>query len=231
MKDKVLSEVAEKKLRAIKEFTELGSGFKIAMKDLEIRGAGNLLGSQQHGHMASIGYDLYCKLLEDTVRTLKGEDVEEAIETSIDINVDAFIPDDYITNETHKLEIYKKIAAIQDKEEAYDIEVEIEDRFGTLPKPIYNLISIAYIKILCQKLKISSVSETKKGLKFEFHPKYKIDPFVIAKAVEEFGRNISFNCGNKPYFIYRYSDDGKNQLKKMQEIKDMLEKISCFQEN
>jgi transcription-repair coupling factor (superfamily II helicase) len=228
-KDKVLSEVAEKRLRVIKEFTELGSGFKIAMKDLEIRGAGNLLGARQHGHMADIGYDLYCKLLEDTVKTFKGEKVEETIETSIDINVNAFISSDYISNERYKLEIYKKIASIRDKEDAYNIEEEIEDRFGTLPQPVYNLISISYIKILAQKLKINLISEIKDGLKFEFDNKYKLDPYLLANISDAFGRRIIMNCSNNPYFTYRFNDKTLNQNKKLNEIIDMLEKIRGFQ--
>lgn len=230
-KDKVLSEIAEKRLKAIKEFTELGSGFKIAMKDLEIRGAGNLLGSQQHGHMASIGYDLYCKMLEDAVKKLKGEDVEEIIETTIDINVDAYISDTYITNEIYKLEMYKKIASIRDKQDAFDMEEEIEDRFGTIPKPVYNLISIAYIKSMCQKLKIASISEEGDIFKFQFDDRYNLDPFLIASSVEKFGSKINFNCGNKPYFTYKLETNGKNQYKKLEEIKAMLEKISGFQLN
>jgi len=226
-KDKILSEVAEKRLKAIKEFTELGSGFKIAMKDLEIRGAGNLLGSQQHGHMALIGYDLYCKLLEDTIRTLKGEEIQETIETSIDINIDAFISDKYIGNERHKLEIYKKIASIRELQDAYDVEEEIEDRFGTIPQPVYNLISIAYIKSLGQNLKISNITEADEGYKFEFDSNYKLNPLLISKVIEEFGNNIIFNCSNKPYFIYNVKIG--NKRKELEEIKRMLEKISSFQ--
>lgn len=228
-KDKALSEVAEKRLRAIKEFTELGSGFKIAMKDLEIRGAGNLLGARQHGHMADIGYDLYCKLLEDTVKTFKGEEVEEAIDTSIDINVNAFISSSYISNERYKLEIYKKIASIRDKEDAYNIEEEIEDRFGTLPQPVYNLISISYIKVLAQKLKINSISEIKDGFKFEFDNKYKLDPYLLANISGAFGKKIIINCSNRPYFTYKFNDKKANQNKKLNEIIDMLEKIRGFQ--
>ncbi len=228
-KDKVLSEVAEKRLRAIKEFTELGSGFKIAMKDLEIRGAGNLLGSQQHGHMSAIGYDLYCKLLEDAVKSLKGEDVEDVIETTIDINVDAFISSKYIANERYKLEIYKKIASIREKQDSYNIEEEIEDRFGTLPRPVYNLISISYIKVLAQKLKISTISEVKQGFKFEFDTKYKLDPYLLAKISENFGRKIIINCTSKPYFVYRMDNKKGNQNRQLDELEKMLEKIRGFQ--
>ena len=138
-KDKVLTEVAEKRLKALKDFTELGSGFKIAMRDLEIRGAGNMMGSSQHGHMASIGYDLYCRMLEDTVKLLKGDIQKEPIETTLDIKVDAFISESYIDDEIQKIEVYKKIAAIEGLDDYNDIKEELEDRYSKIPEPVYNL--------------------------------------------------------------------------------------------
>ncbi len=128
-RDKILTEVAEKRLKAIKDFTELGSGFKIALKDLEIRGAGNMMGSAQHGHMASIGYDLYCRMLEDTIKLVRGDIDKEPVETSVELKIDAYIPNTYIKDETQKIEVYKKIASIDSKEEFMDIEEELEDRF------------------------------------------------------------------------------------------------------
>jgi len=139
-KDKILSEVAEKRLKTIKEFTEFGAGFKIAMRDLEIRGAGNLLGGEQHGHMAAIGYDLYVKLLEETVRQLKGDHIEEFEDTIIEINIDAYIPEEYIKNQAHKIEIYKKIASIRNIDDMYKIEEEIRERFGSIPVNTQNLL-------------------------------------------------------------------------------------------
>ncbi|MEW9122668.1 MAG: transcription-repair coupling factor, partial [Thermotaleaceae bacterium] len=159
-KDKILTEVAEKRLKAIKEFTEFGSGFKIAMRDLEIRGAGNMLGAAQHGHMADIGYDLYCKLLEDTIHEMKGEKIEDFVETSIEINVNAYILESYIENETYKLDVYKKIASIRDQQDVYNIEEELEDRFGSIPEAVTNLIAIAYIKAMAQKCGITQITET-----------------------------------------------------------------------
>ena len=133
-KDKMLKEIAEKRLQAIREFTDLGSGFKIAMKDLEIRGAGNLLGERQHGHMAAVGYDLYCKMLNEAVKTLKGmKKIEDDFDTYVDMDVDAFIPSEYIVNEVQKLEIYKRIASLENESECDDMRKELKDRFGTVP--------------------------------------------------------------------------------------------------
>ena len=147
-RDKMLREVAEKRLQAIKEFTDLGSGFKIAMRDLELRGAGNLLGSKQHGHMEAVGYDLYCKMLNDAVRALKGEtSMEDEFETSVDVNLNAYIPATYIKSEFQKLEIYKRIAEIQTEDEYLDMQEELTDRFGDMPSSVNYLIYIAFYKV------------------------------------------------------------------------------------
>ena len=144
--DKSLSEVAEKRLAAIRDFAEFGSGFKIAMRDLEIRGAGNVLGAEQSGHMEAVGYELYCKLLNEAVRRLKGEPVAEQFETSVEIDMDAYIPLAYIRNEAQKLDIYKRISHIETQEEFEDMQDELIDRFGDMPKEIENLLEIARIK-------------------------------------------------------------------------------------
>ena len=142
-RDKMLKEIAEKRLAAIKEYTELGSGFKIAMRDLEIRGAGNLLGAEQHGHMEAVGYDLYCKMLNEAVKEAKGMDVAESFDTSIDIDIDAYIPMGYIPNEMQKLDIYKRIAGIETADESEEMLEELIDRFGDPPKSVENLLYIA----------------------------------------------------------------------------------------
>lgn len=226
-KDKILTEVAEKRLKAIKEFTEFGSGFKIAMRDLEIRGAGNLLGAEQHGHMAAIGYDLYCKLLEDTVREMKGEHVDQTVETTIEIHVNVFIPDDYISNENHKLEIYKKIASIRELQDVYDIEEEIEDRFGTIPEAVMNLISIAYIKAMAQKIGMIKISETKTYAKLEFDSASRINPVGIAEVMALYSSRIQLNVGASPYIKFKYH----HFHNRINEIRGVLEKISSFKGN
>lgn len=157
-RDKILSEDAEKRLHAIKEFTELGSGFKIAMRDLEIRGTGNLLGPEQHGFIASIGFELYCKLLEDAVRAVKGEVVEQPPEPVIDLNVDAYVPDGYVSDMQRKVEIYKKVAAVRTTEEGTELQEELEDRFGPMPAPVRNLLVVARIKVLAGQARVEAVS-------------------------------------------------------------------------
>ena len=157
-RDKMLKEVAEKRLQAIKEFTDLGSGFKIAMRDLEIRGAGNLLGAKQHGHMEAVGYDLYCKMLNDAVKVLKGETTEEEIfDTTVDFDVNAFIPATYIRSEFQKLEIYKRVAEIETEEEYLDMQEELVDRFGDMPSSVNNLLMVALVKSLAHKAYITQM--------------------------------------------------------------------------
>ncbi|MDZ7543745.1 transcription-repair coupling factor, partial [Clostridium perfringens] len=134
--------------------------------DLEIRGAGNMMGSSQHGHMAAIGYDLYCRMLEDTIKIIKGEIEKEPIETTVDIKVDAYIPGTYIEDEIQKIEVYKKIAAIDGLEDYMDIKSELEDRYSEVPEPVYNLMDIAYIKSRAKILSIEEIKETRKEVKF-----------------------------------------------------------------
>jgi len=163
--DKVLSDVATKRLKAIKDFTDLGSGFRIAMKDLEIRGAGNVIGSEQSGHMTNIGYDLYCKMLSDEIASLQGKTSDEQIEVTINIQQDAYIPSTYITEESIRLEMYKKISLIDSLQDKYDVEEEIEDRYSNMPKEITNLTNCAYIRSICRRAKICQVKQ--KGDKYE----------------------------------------------------------------
>ena len=184
-KDKVLSEAAEKRLKAIKEFTEFGSGFKIAMRDLEIRGAGNLLGSQQHGHMDVIGYDLYVKLLGESIRKIKGEPIVEEVDTEIELSVNAYIPTEYIADEKTKIEIYKKIASIESKEDKEEIEDELVDRFSDIPIVLKTLIMIAYIKSLGKKLKVKTIKQLNGHIYFEPHYKQRTDEKNHYKLVTE----------------------------------------------
>ena len=158
-KDKLLKEVAEKRLAAIREFTDLGSGIKIAMRDLEIRGAGNLLGAEQHGHMEAVGYDLYCKMLGEAVRQEKGELDEDIFTTTMDLNLDAYIPDSYIPNEYQKLDIYKRIAGIENEEEMDDMLEELIDRFGDIPRKVQQLLNIAGLKALAHSAYVTSVEQ------------------------------------------------------------------------
>ena len=214
-KDKVLSEVAEKRLRAIKEFTEFGSGFKIAMRDLEIRGAGNLLGVEQHGHIEAIGYDLYVKFLNETIKKLKGENYEEIVETSIELNVDGYIPDKYIDEEETKIEIYKKIANIESQSDYDDLMEELIDRFGDVPVEVENLMKISYIKYISGRSNISSITEEGRQVKLEFNSSSHITPELINDLSSEYGRRISFDLSGSPYFKFRWKENLLDELKSL----------------
>lgn len=210
-KDKVLTEVAEKRLKALKDFTELGSGFKIAMRDLEIRGAGNIMGSAQHGHMATVGYDLYCRMLEDTVKLIKGEIENEPIETTIDLKVDAYIPSSYIEDEIQKIEVYKKIATIENEEEYNEIKDELEDRYSETPEKVFNLMDIAYIKSKANSLLIEEIKENDNYISFKFKEEDKKYEEIFAKLIKKYKEYVLLQFGINPIFMIR-----SNKLKKEQ---------------
>ncbi|NLM35767.1 MAG: transcription-repair coupling factor [Clostridiales bacterium] len=211
-KDKILSEVAEKRLKAIKDFTELGSGFKIAMRDLEIRGAGNMMGSAQHGQMSVVGYDLYCRMLEETIKLIKGEITEEEIETTVELNIDAYIPATYIEDEVQKIEVYKKIAAIGDFDDYMEVKDELEDRFSDIPQSVYNLMDIAYLRSLGKKLGIVEIKEKGSEVYFYFKDKDKLKDAMIRALLEKYSRKIVFKLGDKPAVAYKILDVKKEDL-------------------
>jgi transcription-repair coupling factor (superfamily II helicase) len=227
-KDKVLNEVAEKRLQAIKEFTEFGSGFKIAMRDLEIRGTGNLLGKEQHGHMEAIGYDLFIKLLEDTLKELKGEAAVEQVEASIELQVHAFIPETYISDENQKIEIYKKIASIDSQQDLFDIEEEIEDRFGDIPSPVRNLLQISYMKQLAQKCGMYNISQKNKNILMKFKTDKYIKPQTAMQIAGDYKGRILFTASEQPYFTLKTGDERIEET--MTTIREMIEKISSLQQ-
>ncbi len=211
-RDKMLKEVAEKRLSAIKEFTELGSGFKIAMRDLEIRGAGNLLGAQQHGHMAAVGYDLYCKMLNEAVKTLKGEKQPEQFDTALELELDAFIPVSYIPNEFQKLEVYKRIAVVESQEEGEEILEELIDRFGEPPKSVQNLLEIARLKAKAHQCYFTEVKEAGDKIRFTFYAQAKIQLPNIAKLAEAYKGALQFVRDSKmPYLECDKSRLGKGR--------------------
>ena len=218
-KDKVLTEVAEKRLKALKDFTELGSGFKIAMRDLEIRGAGNMMGSSQHGHMAAIGYDLYCRMLEDTVKLIKGEIQKEPVETTVDIKVDAFISADYIEDEIQKIEVYKKIAAIDSIDEYEDIKDELEDRYSKIPHPVRNLMDIAYIKSQAKSIFIEEIKETPKEIVFKFAEGESDYKNIYKVLIEKYKNSVVLKFGSKPSFSFKIKDiKQENKLEFLKEV-------------
>jgi transcription-repair coupling factor (superfamily II helicase) len=203
-RDKMLKEVAEKRLMAIKEFTDLGSGFKIAMRDLEIRGAGNLLGVRQHGHMEAVGYDLYCKMLSEAVAKQKGNTEKEDFATLVDLTVDAYIPSTYIVNEIQKLDIYKRIAGIENTKEKDDMRDELLDRFGSIPNSVDNLLRISLIRVGAHKLDILEVKGKNGRLTLSFHPKAEIDSGKVPDFLKKYGDAMSFTVYGNPFFTYRY---------------------------
>ena len=202
---KVLDETARKRLSAIKEFTEFGSGFRIAMRDLEIRGAGNLLGKEQHGNMNLVGYDMYCSLLEEAVMQLKGHKTEPKIETTLELKVDAHIPDTYIDEEEQRFVVYKKIADICCEEDYLLVQSELIDRFGDMPKSVSNLVECAYIKALAQKLKISSVVRSEKDIMFTINDSFSTK--AIVELIDDYKGKIMFSSGEKSYLCYKYDLD------------------------
>lgn len=223
-KDKILTEVAEKRLKALKDFTELGSGFKIAMRDLEIRGAGNMMGSSQHGHMAAIGYDLYCRMLEDTIKLIKGDIDKEPIETTVDLKVDAYIPSSYIEDEMQKISIYKKIAALESIEEYMDIKEELEDRYSDIPQPVYNLMDIAYIKSKAKMLSIEEIKETPKDIVFKFTDNDESYKVVFKEVLNNYKENVLLKFGEEPSFIFVNKEQNKEDM--LAFFKEMLNNLT-----
>ena len=198
----VLRETAEKRLAAIREYTDLGSGFKIAMRDLELRGAGNLLGAQQHGHMNAVGYDLYCKMLSEAVKEAKGIHTMEDFETSVDLNIDAFIPDTYISNEFQKLDIYKRIAGIENQNDYDDMLEELLDRFGEPTKAVLNLLAIAKMKAIAHQAYVTEIKQTGKEIRITLYEKAKINPAGIPALMDKYRRRLQFKTDKEPKFIF-----------------------------
>ena len=218
--NKVLSEVAEKRLKAVREFTEFGAGFKIAMRDMEIRGAGNVLGAQQHGHMTNLGYELYCKEVDRAVKLLRGEiHKEEKRDTNIEIRIPAVIPARFIEDETLRLQMYKKIAQLESTEERWDLIDEFNDRFGELPREVMNLIDISLIRALAEQLKIESISEKGNELTIKFGEHNLLNSYSLFNASEHFERDLFIHAGKKPILKLKSNEKTKtNNLLKLLEI-------------
>lgn len=200
-KNVMLKETAEKRLAAIREYTDLGSGFKIAMRDLELRGAGNLLGAQQHGHMNAVGYDLYCKMLNEAVKEAKGIHTMEDFETSVDLNVDAYIPDSYISNEFQKLDIYKRIAGIETQQDYDDMLEELLDRFGEPGKAVLNLLAIAKLKAIAHQGYVTEIKQTGKTVQFTLYEKARLNTEGFPALMQKYRRGLQFKNEQEPKFI------------------------------
>ena len=212
-----MNEGASKRLQAIKEFTEFGSGFKIAMRDLEIRGAGSLIGEMQHGHMDQVGYDTYCKLLDQVVKEMKGIEETEETEITVDINVSCYIPDEYISNENQKIEVYRNIALCRTEEDIKNIEEDIKDRFGKIPEEVYNLLEIAKIKEMAKENGIIKIMQKANNIVFSINP----ENFVldIDKLLKTYKNKIKFSPAKEPYVTYKLD----NTCNILTEIIDFLQ--------
>ena len=221
-RDKLLSEVADKRLKAIKEFTEFGSGFKIAMRDLEIRGAGSMLGEMQHGHMEQVGYDTYCKLLDEVIKEMQGIEVVEEQDVQIDLAVSSYIPDNFIENSSQKIEIYQNIALCRTEEELQNVIDEVIDRYGRLPKELENLIDIARIKQLARKANILKIAQRENGIVFYF-VKEKIKPEMVNTLITKYPMLVKFSNAVEPYVTLRIKEN-ENIIEKAKEfLKTVIE--------
>ncbi|MBQ4339629.1 MAG: transcription-repair coupling factor [Firmicutes bacterium] len=222
-KNKVLTEVAEKRLTAIKDFTELGAGFKLAMRDLELRGAGNILGTEQSGHMVTVGYELYCKLMEETMSVLKGERVpEELPETTLELDFNAYLPEKYIEDETQRIEIYQKIAEIHTDKDKMEIIDELIDRFGDIPKAVQNLILVGQIKSIAKEIGIEKVSEKSGEVILTFLAQNKLTAEMIMNMIQKVGGKARVNAGRKPFIKYKIGDNKR----KAEEILELVKALA-----
>ena len=218
-KDELLSETAERRLAAIKEFTEFGSGFKIAMRDLEIRGAGDILGAEQHGHIDAVGYDMYCKILEESVRRMQGLPEKAEITTSIDLNIDAYIPEKYIKSSNLRIDAYKRIAVIETEEDIRDVSDELIDRFGEPPKPVRNLMEIAVIKAMANSIGIAEISQKDDRILFTFADNM-LTGDIVQLILDEYYNTCTINP-KKP--VINYKPEAQGRL--ITNIKFLLQRI------
>lgn len=223
-KDKVLTEASEKRLQIIKAFTEFGAGFKIAMRDLSMRGAGNVLGAEQHGHLDAVGYEMYLRLLDEAVREFRGETgFQREFETLIDIPIDAYIPASFIDDEAQKLEVYRRISFITDETGYMDVTDELEDRFGELPACVKNLLDIALLKAAAHKLEAVSVSRKGQNLVITFLPDANVSPDRLAECVIKYRGQLFFNASQTPALTYKPPDNGGSDIHALRSILNELE--------
>ncbi|MCG8402725.1 MAG: transcription-repair coupling factor, partial [Firmicutes bacterium] len=222
-KDRVLNEVAEKRMAAIREFTEFGSGYKIAMRDLEIRGAGNLLGAEQHGHIAAVGFDLYCRLLEEAVQEARGEKTEQSVEAVVELPVEAYIPEDYIPDSNQKVELYRRIAFLRREDDVPELEEELVDRFGDLPPPVQNLLRVARIRVMAGCLKIKSVSRQTGFYRLVFVDGHHLTGDKLVHVGERYRHRVKFNNADEGFEIrLKYREAGRTSKEQLIELERFL---------
>ena len=219
-RNKALSDEADKRLKAIKEFTEFGSGFKIAMRDLEIRGAGSLMGELQHGHMEQVGYDMYCRLLDEVVKEIKGEEQVEEVDVQIDLNVSSYIPDEFIDDSNQKIEVYQDIALCKTDEDIENVRESIKDRYGRIPNEIENLLEISNIRNIARKKAVLKIAQKGDNVVYHFDRDY-FDMEIINKLIMKYKNRIKFSPSVNPYLTYKLSS---NNI--LEEVKDFLESLN-----
>lgn len=225
-RDKVLTEVSERRLSAIREFTEFGSGFKIAMRDLEIRGAGNILGAQQHGHIAEVGFDLYCRLLEEAVQEARGEKVEQVVETSVELPVEAYIPDTYVPDGNQKVELYRRLAAMREFSEISDLEEELVDRYGDLPESVRCLLQVTRLKLTGRELHVKSISRVQGNYRMLFAPEAPLDGEKLVAVSEKYKNNVKFHTSPEGFEIKLITrENGEVGLRKLEQLGTFLDRL------
>ena len=210
--DHMLTETAQQRLTAIREFTEFGAGFRIAMRDLEIRGAGNILGPEQHGHLATVGYDMYCKLMEETLNEVQGRPTERELETRVDLRVDAFLPQEYVAEEKQRMEMYKRIASVVTDEDRADVTDEMIDRYGALPPAAETLLDVSQLRALCNRLGVSQVTRGKEGLVMKLDERYVPDPARLLQAISETDGRLVLSARSQARLILKAPDLQEQEL-------------------
>ena len=210
--DHILTEVAEQRLAAIREFTEFGAGFRIAMRDLEIRGAGNVLGPEQHGHLAAVGYDMYCRLIEETLDEVQGTLKTRDLDTRVDLKVDAYLPADYVPDEKQRMEIYKRIAAVTGDDDRADLTDELIDRFGEPPEVVQTLLDVSQLRAFANRLGVSQLKRVKDTLVMKLDEHHVPDAGLLIQAMQDTDGRLSLTV-SKPYaLVLRYDKPDTNDL-------------------
>ena len=233
--DHILSESAQQRLEAIREFTEFGAGFRIAMRDLEIRGAGNILGPEQHGHLATVGYDMYCKLMEETLSEVGQGIPQREMETRVDLRVDAFLPVEYVADEKQRMEMYKRIAAVITDADRAEILDEMIDRYGDVPEVVETLLDVSQLRAVSNRLGISQVSRTKAGIALRLEEKYIPDPVLLTQAMVAVSSRLSYGSGGRPFILYRTEAANDRELltgllKIVKQLAEKVEELSVQKE-
>ena len=230
--DHILTETAQQRLTAIREFTEFGAGFRIAMRDLEIRGAGNILGPEQHGHLATVGYDMYCKLMEETLNEVQGRSTLRELETRVDLRVDAFLPSDYVAEEKQRMEMYKRIASVLTDEDRADVTDELIDRYGELPPPAETLLDVSQLRALCNRLGVSQVTRGKEGLVLRLDERYVPDPACLLQAISETDGRLALSARASARMILKVPNLPEKELlaEALKVIRKLVRRVTELEE-